>query len=64
MLYEVITIRGVYYYNGTTHTRITGTEADSGAMIAAALPDILWSVKNGYGTVADYGAITYSYNFV
>lgn len=57
--------RGVYFYNGTDAPfRLTDAASSNAGYIVEALPDILWAVKNGYGSTALYGAVTYIENLV
>jgi hypothetical protein len=53
--------RGVYYapLDGGSPYKIDGTVAGQGLLIATALPDILWAIRNGHGVSSDYGAVTY-----
>jgi len=48
--------RGVYYSNNGTPTQITtSSSAELQGKLVAALADIAWAEKNGYGTAANYG---------
>ena len=56
--------RGIWFDDNGSAVRLGNDSGVNAAKLASALPDILWATNNGYGTVSQYGDITFITNFV